>query len=265
MPYIRRRVYVADRIEERRYRCTRTGRGIPRSKNKGTTPADVEIINENNARETLRLLIDHNFGAGDMHLTETYQGDQPTLEEAKKNLGGFIRRLRAYYRSIGEELKYIATTEYRGHRIHHHLIINTPKQGANLKKLGKLWGHGRPYITPLDDSGDYHSLGEYLIKEQLIEVDGRCPGKRWSQSRNLKKPKVEKEIIKRGDIMKEPREIVKVKGATYQLKDYKPWYSDRLGCEVLDAVYVRIGLPAQKCGRGQTKQKSLCVRSPTME
>lgn len=245
MPYIRRRVYVADRIEERRYRCTRTGKGIPRGKNKGITPADVAIINEINARENLRLLIDHNFGAGDMHLTLTYAGNQPPLEEAKKSLKGFFRRLRAYYRSLGIELKYIATTEYRGHRVHHHVIINAPEQGINLKKLSKLWGHSRPYITPLDDSGDYRSLGEYLIKEQLIEVDGRCTGKRWSQSRNLKKPKVEKEIIKRSDIVKEPRETVKNRGATYQLRDYKPWYSDRLGCEVLDAVYVRVG-PAKR-------------------
>lgn len=100
----------------------------------------------------------------------------------------------------GQPFKYIVTTEY-GKRggVHHHLIINTIDGTTQI--VNKAWKCGRPHFTPLDDTGDYKDLAEYLIKEtaeRFREPDNPMKT-RYSCSRNLERPKpvVEKVHAKR--------------------------------------------------------------------
>ena len=104
----------------------------------------------------------------------------------------------------GAELRYITVTEYKRARIHHHIVI--PEVPA--KVLCALWPHGRPHSTPLDESGDYRKLAEYLVKETgtSAEEDGTRK-RRWNQSRNLRPPKVEYVTVQAKSWRKDPKPI----------------------------------------------------------
>ena len=116
----------------------------------------------------------------------------PEPEEARKHLEEFLRRARKYFRGQGQELRYITVTEYKRTRIHHHVIM--PE--APMRVLYKLWTHGRPHITPLDESGDYRQLAEYLVKETSVTFAESGPyKKRWNQSKNLRDPVIKTEIV----------------------------------------------------------------------
>ena len=65
--------------------------------------------NEYNATRHLSIVIDQNFGVGDLHVQLTYR-TPATQQEAKKYLNKAIRDLRALYRSRGVPWKYIAVT-----------------------------------------------------------------------------------------------------------------------------------------------------------
>ena len=65
------------------------------------------------------------------------------------------------------------------------------------RDLYALWTHGRPKVNPLDDTGNYRELAEYLIKETsktFAEAAGPYK-KRWNQSKNLRKPKIKIEVV----------------------------------------------------------------------
>ena len=50
--------------------------------------------------------------------------ERPSPEEAREVIREFLRQLRKVYKSRGQALKYIITTEYKDKAIHHHLIVN---------------------------------------------------------------------------------------------------------------------------------------------
>src|SRR5699024_2368551 len=105
----------------------------------------------------------------------------------------FIRAARRYFRQQGKEMRYITVTEYKNRRIHHHLVM----ENVPIKDLYTMWPHGRPKVFPLDDSGDYRELAEYLIKEtaKTFAEEGSPYKKRWNQSKNLRAPKIKKEVV----------------------------------------------------------------------
>lgn len=103
--------------------------------------------------------------------------------------------MKAAYKKLGWELKYVITCE-RGKRgrIHWHMIVNDmhSRKESTAGLVRRLWEWGREYFSPLDSSGDYKTLAEYIIKEyeRDLEESGEEPVEKqgYISSRNLVRP-----------------------------------------------------------------------------
>ncbi len=236
MPYIKEICRAGKTIEVVKKFSPRFGKKIPRTAGKfNETTDEQKKVNERAAAIKLRRLINHNFSPGDFHLILTYSQEKKpkTAAAARKDLENFLRRLRSTYKKQGEELKYITVTEYKNRNIHHHLVINCTR----TKDITNAWKSGRIKVNPLDDSGQYRALAEYLIKEtqKTFKTPTSAYGKRWNQSRNLKKPEVIKKIIKASSWAKNPRPE---KG--YRIEEVYNGYSDKFGYPYQCCTMVRI-------------------------
>lgn len=201
MPYIIKEYHAGATIEIQKTYSARYGKKLPRSPNKKPTPDEVKKNNERLAEMNLRLLLNANFRAGDFLLTLTYE-NAPSVQEAKKYLEKFTRNLRAKYKSVGIELKYICVTEYENKRIHHHMVINS----IDPREIQKLWIHGLVRSESLYGY-DFAGLATYLIKEtkRTFKSADSPSRKRWNQSRNLTKPKPIIKVVKAKEWHKTPK------------------------------------------------------------
>lgn len=174
------------------------GKNIQRGPKVEKTPENMRKVNERNADKKLQRLIAANFGYGDMHMVWTYDPEHRAAspKEARKDLQKGLRRLKAAYKKIGSELKYVAVSEYGQRSMHHHLVIN---QGVDVRTIQKAWGLGKIRFTLLDDSGDYERLAKYLLKQTkktFCDPEKCVFAKRWCSSRNLAKPVEKMEVVK---------------------------------------------------------------------
>ncbi|CUS26111.1 Phage-like protein [Paucilactobacillus oligofermentans DSM 15707 = LMG 22743] len=181
---------------------TRSGRSRKR-KEKVTAPAQSNL-NDKNARRYLVELGNGNFDENDIYLTLTYEDlSRPkTIQEAEKNVTNFLRRLKAKRkRNKLDSLKYILVTEYVQNedgeftkKIHHHLIING---GISRDELESMWSIKVPgqkkrkvlgYANARRLQPDESLVGNGI--ERLMNYLSKDPKgkKRWSSSRNLKRP-----------------------------------------------------------------------------
>lgn len=211
IPYIKTTVKAGRTIEIHKGYSARFDKHEARSGRRKVTPEEMQKVNEQNAARKLRRLINANFECGDYHLVLTYARDKrPDPKEANARITKFIRKLRSEYKKKYESLKYVHVTEYKTKAIHHHLVINDI-DGINVTRIiRKLWIYGGTHFTPLDDTGNYRKLADYLIKETSKTFRERDGGhmQRYSCSRNLIKPVVKKEVIKRAEAWaKDPRPI----------------------------------------------------------
>ena len=210
----------------------REGKSKPRGKRQNPTPEAVANYNEKLAEKKLRLLLNHNFGAGDYHLVLTYEGQPPTVEEGKRNLRNFLRRATRAAVKEELELRYIAVTEWQAHRIHHHIIVG----GLSAREATKQWlPHGHAHITYLYPDGDYGKLAAYLIKETKQSLRAGLITKRWSGSKNLKQPDVKEKTVKRWNLSKTPKEY-----KHYKLLDWENVVNPVTGTLSQWAYYLRI-------------------------
>ena len=149
-------------------------------------------------------LLNANFFPGDWHATLTYEGEEPSEKEAKRELKNFLRRISRDYEKIEKEFKYIAVTEYKNHRIHHHVVI--PFIDSDV--VQRQWKRGRIRgMVPLDRSRNYKKLASYLIKEttKTMREQGNETKKRWSSSKNLIRPVVKREIVQAKAMYEQPK------------------------------------------------------------
>lgn len=167
------------------------------------TSEAVEKANARACEKGLQLKLHANFVPGDYHVVLTYKGTEPTHEEAKACLAKFMRKLRSVAKKSGEDFKWIAVTEYKNHRIHHHVIMNDI---VSLQELNAIWTHGQLHLRLLDESGDWRRLGAYLFKETSKTFrDPDAPSRlRYSCSRNLKSPTVYREDVSAAAVIEEP-------------------------------------------------------------
>lgn len=187
-------------IEYEKYYTYRFGpKGGKRGKRRGPMTEVQRRANNRQAERKLRRLVNANFGPGDLHIVLSYarRKGEPyrTREEMRKDADGFLRNLRKAFKKAGMVLKYIHVMEVgeKGAR-HHHLIINH----IDSRTIQKCWGElGRVLISPLDGSGQYRKLAEYLLKyaNRTVGTDAELMGKRWSSSRNLVKPETERTVV----------------------------------------------------------------------
>lgn len=186
---------IRDRVEVSKHYSGRYGApGMKREPKRKATPEEMAKQNHWKRCRDLRRLIEINFGPGDWHVTLTCAKDQrPTKEEAPKVIREFLGKLRAAYRKRGWDLKYVLSCEIgdRG-AVHWHLIINNEhdQEADTAKLIREHWKKGRPYFSPLDESGEYGQLADYIVKEAGKRIDrGETIEKMsYSRSRNLKKP-----------------------------------------------------------------------------
>ena len=219
MPYMRKRILSGSVLEIAEYYTLRTPRGIGRlelgehplrGKNHKITTSQQQKINNRNAVLRLGRLINANFGPFDLFITTDY-AVEPVLpngesdeSQALKDQQKFIRRLREKYRRAGgENFRYIAViekaTEKSRKRIHHHIFL--PKM--SMDAAVSCWDLGGLNIRRLDAAKDYRALANYLSKDPTLGSEHR---KRWTQSKNLKKPVVKvRRIIYPGDYIEPPQ------------------------------------------------------------
>lgn len=190
------------------HRMIKVPSGNHRKSRKSKCQITSDCVQKNNYRlavKKLWMLINANFGKGSSHITLTYGGEEPTKQTAATQRKSFLRKLRRELKKNEQELKYIAVTEYENKRIHHHIVVNT----IDINLINQLWKIGFIHSTPLDNSGDYHDLAEYLIKE--TEKTFRNPDSahkhRYSPSRNLIKPVIKREYVDAKEFSKEPEAI----------------------------------------------------------
>lgn len=158
-------------------------------------------LNQRHAAENLRNLIYENFRRGDIRLDLTYRNPEPSPGEAARRVRDFIKTLRKRYRKQGEELKYIYVTEYRGHRVHHHLLINDI--GMKYAEVSACWPWAKiDYHSSRHYDGgwaDAASVANYLIKEtyQGMKKPGSPQRVSYITSKNLTRPIIHVEPLHR--------------------------------------------------------------------
>lgn len=210
MPYLIERVKTGRVIEVRKKYSARIGiKGIPRAENHKPTPEEMEKINQDNAIRKLRWLINANFGSGDFHMIPGFRGNfSPGPDEARRLFRNFIRCVQNAYRKKGKEFKYVFAAE-RGRRgqkkIHFHVVCNY----IDPRILSDLWPWGRIKFFPLDNTGQYGELADYIIKRtsKTFRSGEMSYKKRYSPSRNLIIPEPENEVVPHSKWLKEPRAV----------------------------------------------------------
>lgn len=162
-----------------------------RAKTNPTSEA-VRKINLKNAVKILTAKLNHNFKQGDYHIVLTY-GETLEPQDAKRALERFIRNVRNYCRKNNIDFKWVAVTEYKHKRIHHHIVMSK----IDTDVIDKYWPHGYEYPVVLDETGNYYALAEYLLKEteKTFRSDNSPQKRRYSSSRNVVMPEVKREKI----------------------------------------------------------------------
>lgn len=244
MPNYQKTIKSGNILEVERYFAPRAaGKHIPRSKNKNSTD---ERQKEKNFRESVTNLcrtINTNFTYKDAFVTFTYQGTQPTQEEAERIIRNWLRRQN--YRRKKEKrrmLKWIYITECERCRMHHHMIIT----GMTFDEIAEAWTYGKMIMSPLGKNEEYKGLAHYLTKETTEPNK-----KRWHQSRNLSKPIVIRKELKSAAAAE--RKIPTPKGYKI-LNRYMDYYEDAGLFQSAKFVKMGPGLPYD-LGMGQKERK----------
>lgn len=140
-------------------------------------------INDRNAKKRLIRKLNTNFDDNDIACHLTYAGEAPDLEQAKKDIQNYIRRIRDYRKKNNmPELKYIYVIEYddgqsgnKAKRIHQHVVMS----GMDRDIAEKLWTKGRANCDRLQpDEYGLEALARYMTKDPKGY-------KRWAGSKNL--------------------------------------------------------------------------------
>lgn len=182
-------------IKEKKYLCgenyaevyihpvTKQPRG--RSKRYKTTPEIQAKLNQINAERKIHRLVNTNFTSEDYkgELTYNEENHPDSVERVLKDWKNFIKRVSRARKKEGlEPVKYIMTIEKgtRKGRFHIHFIMSG---GLKLSLIAQIWGMGylRNFAPLQFDEHGAAGIAKYCAKQMVM-------GKRWSASKNLKKP-----------------------------------------------------------------------------
>lgn len=228
---------VAGRTIDRIIKVTSGCHKEKRKKKMNVTPEKVQKNNDRLAVKTLMRLLNANFKYGDLHIVLTYEY-APDKLQAKKDRDAVIKKLRRQMKKLGKKLKYIAVTEYKHTRIHHHLVVNCD----DIQMIEEAWNKGWVKFVGLDDTGNYIDLAEYLIKEtsKTIREEGSVCKRRYAASTNLIKPVVKRSEVDVSKLFDEPTPI----DGYYIPKDYARRYEHEItGLEHLEYIMVALDKP----------------------
>jgi len=202
-----------------------------KGRRRGATTTRKQDQNDRDAVKRFARVLNCNFEAGDLLIQPTYtdaalyqladglqDGDLEELRRrAEHALSLFLRRLGRELKKTGTELRAVwITADMSGDtgelvRIHHHVIVKAEglrMDGGELyvgdRKVDDVWGRGAVDWKPLQHMEDYSQLAAYLMRQ----VRRRPDGKKYSCTRNLKKP-----ILISERIVYSARELKAPKGA----------------------------------------------------
>lgn len=161
----------------------------PRSRKQKFQPSSElqELINQNTAERKCARLIHANFGGNDYCVGFDYSPlyEPSDIEQVRKDVKNFLRRLKRKYDRAGVELKYIYSIE-QASRFHIHMILNN---GRSRDEIEKCWGMGHANADRLQFSEfGVLDLAKYVQKQRLTY-------RRWVSSRNLVKPEEREHYI----------------------------------------------------------------------
>lgn len=151
-----------------------------------------ESINFRTSKEKLWLILVGTFNPEkDLYVSLTYRDeDRPkTPEAAGKRFKYFIRQLREYRKSKGQETIYVYANEglHSGGKYHHHLLINGT--GEDYVIIRNLWEKNGDQVEILPyKCKDHWGHAEYLTKEPVANGRRHVGDRMWKASRNVKRP-----------------------------------------------------------------------------
>ncbi len=181
---------------------TRFGDEVTRERPQKATREAVALYNRQLAIDKLARIIAENFiPLEDLFITLTYERhNRPSdYDTAVKQRERFITQLKKEYAKYGVEFKAVKATAV-GERgaIHHHLIINKAVPQRVIYELWEQVIHSSiaarpPDVRALYSSGEYSSLAAYFVDQfsKGESIEGMKNKRRYSCTRNLKKPKAE--------------------------------------------------------------------------
>lgn len=208
-------------------------------KMKETTKKMKNLNDKNRVNNTIRLA-NTNFTDNDLFVTLSYTEETlpKNLEEAKKKLSNFLKRLRRRLKKEGlPQLKYIATIQYgkKTGKIHHHLIMNGDLSRDVVEELWKKSEKGRCNTQKLQfDEFGIEGLVRYMLR-------GAVGYKKVTRSKNLIQPKP---II--NDFKYSKRKIYDLANSQggveleKEFKGYKVTKFDSVVNQVLDVAYISV-------------------------
>lgn len=228
--------------------------GQKRKPKQNPTSEAVKKINLKNAVKILTAKLNHNFKKGDYHIVLTYK-ELVSVPEAKKNLDNFLRNLRNYCKRKDITFKWVAVTEYKHKRVHHHLVIS----GPDIKAINTYWKHGYEYPVMLDETGNYYKLAEYLLKEteRTFREDNSPQKKRYSNSRNVIMPEVKREKVSGREVKDE---IKALKGYCVDQDTVKRYEHAILGVDCVE--YIMVSLEEEPRLKRWMKGRSVKLSEP---
>lgn len=155
-----------------------------RAKKRKPSSAAQEVLNLENSRRKLSRLIKSNFDdkgfAGTATYTDMLRPDN--AETARRDWQNFIRRVRRIYKKHNAEFKYIWAIEAseKTGNIHFHIILSG---GVPREEIEDAWALGWLNLKRLRfDKNGVEGLLYYMTKDKPLLY------RRWSGSKNLKKP-----------------------------------------------------------------------------
>ncbi len=144
------------------------------------TGAAQAIVNRRNSRRHLIRLAECNFTRDAVFVTLTYEGENPTEEEAAKELTRYLVRLRTAAKKNGQKLKYIAVIEVSSAgRVHHHILL----EGVDRETAEAKWKRGYSNSRRFQENpGGFKGLVLYMSKwNSTVDEDRRRRRTRISQ------------------------------------------------------------------------------------
>ena len=216
--YVKKTIISGAVLEvEKTYTIRYKGKHTVRGPKQGITPEAMAKVNERNARKNLARLLNCNFVEGDLYLTLTYKLENraASAEDCKDDLAKFLRNVKLASKRRGLEFYYVAVSTFGDRSMHHHVVMRC---GLTMDELTKIWRLGWINFKPLDGSGDYTQLADYLIKhtnKTFNNAEKRVHAKRYIHSRNMKKPIVKTEVVD----AESWREFVKAPKGYYLIQD----------------------------------------------
>ncbi len=139
------------------------------------------------------LLAEANFDENDISMTLTYKGEPPPYDQVRRDICNYINRVKRYRRKMKmPEMKYLYAvedeSEGRRKRIHAHMLMSGPGKVISLGDyrgdLERLWDRGYANADRLQpDQNGLEAIVRYILKQER-----RKNQRKWSGSRNLKRP-----------------------------------------------------------------------------